>query len=30
YGSTVLDELTHQWKLINVDGGVQLQAQIVA
>jgi signal transduction histidine kinase len=30
YGSSVLDELTHQWKLINVDGGVQLQAAIVA
>ena len=30
YGSTVLDELTHRWNLLNVDGGVRLQAEIVA
>lgn len=29
YGSTVLDELTHRWNLLNVDGGVRLQAEIV-
>jgi len=30
YGSSILDELTHQWSLKNTETGVELQAQIVA
>jgi signal transduction histidine kinase len=30
YGSSLLDELTHRWRLQNFGGGVQLQAEIVA